>query len=139
MDLSLVLVLVISLINYEVYHDGKILMQIVLFLLFILAVLIAFVSKKDTLSTSIKIYIIVSIALIMALGWGFNFYNTQQADKQRELIKMFEQGHDLKCGDYVVNAKNFIFVTGTLSFVSKGEIKSLKGVVIDMSTCKKSQ
>ncbi|WP_331775516.1 hypothetical protein [Sulfurospirillum sp. 1612] len=113
-------------------------MQIVLLLLFILAILIAFVSKKDTLSTSIKIYIIVSIALIMALGWGFNFYNTQQADKQRELIKIFEQGNDLKCGDYIVNAKDFTFVTGTLSFVSKGNIQSLKGVVVDISTCKKA-
>lgn len=113
-------------------------MQIVLFLLFILAVLIVLVSKKDTLSANIKIYIIISIALIIALGWVYSFYNTQQTNQQAELVRMFEQGHDLKCGDYTVNTKNFIFVSGTLSFVSKDNIKSLKGVVIDISTCKKA-
>ncbi|MDX1809528.1 MAG: hypothetical protein R3331_08300 [Sulfurospirillaceae bacterium] len=112
-------------------------MQIVLFLLLILAVLIIFVAKKDTFSTNAKIYISISFAVLIALGWAFNFYSNESASRNRELINIFEQGNDIECSGYKVNSKNFIFVSGTLSFVAKSDVKSLRGVVLDISTCKK--
>ncbi len=112
-------------------------MQIVLFLLLILAVLLIFVSKKESLTNSVKVYIILSLVLIFLAGWVYTFYNQKTAQNEREIINAYEQGKTIKCGNYKVNNNSFIFVSGTLSFVAKENIKDLKGVVIDISTCKK--
>lgn len=112
-------------------------MQIVLFLLLFLAILIIFVSQKDTLDKSVKIYIIASLVLVVVLGWAYTFYNQRNAKNDREIINAYEQGKTLICGDYKVNNKNFIYVSGTLSFIAKENRKDLKGVVLDISTCRK--
>ncbi len=112
-------------------------MQIVLLLLLILAVLIILVSKKERLQKSIKIYIIISLALVFIAGWLYTNYNQRVAQNQRDIINAYEQGETLTCGRYRVNSNDFVFVSGTLSFVAKDNIKKLKGVVIDISTCKR--
>lgn len=112
-------------------------MQIILFLLLILAVLLVFVSKKDSLAKTTKIYIIVSLVLVFAVGWLFTMYNQNVAKHDREIVNAYEQGKTLTCGNYKVDKKSFIFVSGTLSFVAKEDKKELKGVVIDISTCKR--
>ncbi len=111
-------------------------MQIVLFLILILAILIIFVSKKDTLSTGVKIYILVSLVIVIGAGWFYNLNSQNSAQHDRNIVNAFEQGKDIKCGIYTVNSKNFIFVSGTLSFVTNGNTENLKGVVLDISTCK---
>ena len=112
-------------------------MQIILFLLLVLAILLIFVSKKEALTNSIKIYLIASLLLIFFAGWVYTLYNQKKAKSEREIINAFEQGKTISCGGYKVNSKNFIFVNGTLSFVAKENIKDLKGVVIDISACEK--
>ena len=111
-------------------------MQIVLFLLLILAILVIFVSKKESLSNSMKISIVVSLSVVIGVGWLYTAYNQKTALGEREIINAFEQGKTLTCGKQKVNNTNFIFVSGTLSFVAKESVKELKGVVIDISTCK---
>ena len=112
-------------------------MQIVLFLLLILAVLLAFVSKKDSLAKTTKIYIIVSLVLVFVVGWLFTVYNQRVAQHDRDIINAYRQGKIITCGDYKVDINSFLFVSGTLSFVAKEDKKELKGVVIDISTCKR--
>jgi len=112
-------------------------MQIVLFLLLVLALLMIFVSKKETLSNSTKISIIASLSVVFIAGWLYTTYNQKSAKTDRDIINAFEQGKTLVCGNYEVNSQNFIFVSGTLSFVAKDNVKKLKGVVIDISTCRK--
>ncbi len=112
-------------------------MQIVLFLLLILAILTIFVSKKDSFSKSMKIYISISFALVFLAGWLFTVYNQKTAQRDRNIANAFEQGKTLTCGNYKVNNNDFIFVSGTLSFIAKESKKNLKGVVIDISTCKR--
>jgi len=112
-------------------------MQIILFLLLILAFLVIFVSKKESLSNSVKISIMLSLVLVFVAGWLYTLHNQKTALNEREIINAFEQGKSLTCGNYKVNSTNFIFVNGTLSFVAKESAKELKGVVIDISTCRK--
>jgi len=111
--------------------------QIILFLLLVLAVLLMFVSKKDTLEKTTKIYIILSLVLVFLVGWLYTVYNQSIAKNDRAVINAYEQGKTITCGNYKVNINSFIFVSGTLSFVAKENKKELKGVVIDISTCKK--
>ncbi len=112
-------------------------MQIVLFLLLILAILVIFVSKKESLSNSMKISIVASLSIVFIAGWLYTAYNQKTALNEREIINAFEQGKTLTCDNQKVNNNNFIFVNGTLSFVAKESVKELKGVVIDISTCRK--
>lgn len=112
-------------------------MQIILFLLLILAILILFITKKETLSLSAKIYISIIFAILIASGWIFNFYSNETASKEREIVAIFKQGQNLQCDGYKVNSKNFTYVSGTLSFVAKSDVKELRGVVLDISTCRK--
>ncbi len=110
-------------------------MQIVLFLLLILMVLIIFVSKKESLSKSMKISLVGSLLLVFFLGWLYTTYNQKVAKSNRELINAYEQGKTLTCGEHKVNAQGFVFVSGTLSFVAKKSNEKNRGVVIDISTC----
>ena len=112
-------------------------MQIILFLLLVLAVLVIIVSKKESLSNSTKISIIASLILVFVAGWIYTVYNQKIAQNDRDIINAYEQGKTLSCGKYRVNSDKFIFVNGTLSFIAKESIKELKGVVIDISTCRK--
>jgi len=112
-------------------------MQIILFLLLILAILLIFVSKNESLTRSLKIYIILSLVLIFFAGWIYTLYNQRTAQSEREIINAYEQGKTIICGDYKVDSNSFVFVSGTLSFVAKENRKDLKGVVVDISTCKK--
>lgn len=112
-------------------------MQIVLFLLLILAVLLAFVSKNDSLAKITKIYIIISLVLVFAVGWLFTVYNQNVAEHDIGIVNAYRQGKILTCGDYKVDINSFSFISGTLSFVAKEDKKELKGIVIDISTCKR--
>ena len=112
-------------------------MQIVLFLLLVLAVLLAVASRKDSLAKTTKIYIVISLVLVFAVGWLFTTYNQNVAEHDRGIVNAYKQGKTLTCGDYKVDINSFLFVSGTLSFVAKEDKKELKGVVIDISTCKR--
>jgi formate hydrogenlyase subunit 3/multisubunit Na+/H+ antiporter MnhD subunit len=112
-------------------------MQIILFLLLVLAVLLIFVSKKDSLAKTTKIYIIISLVLVLVAGWLFTLYNQNTAKNGREILNAYEQGKTITCDNYKVDINSFIFISGTLSFVAKEDNKEYKGVVIDISTCKK--
>ncbi|MFK5880708.1 MAG: hypothetical protein QM482_00730 [Sulfurospirillum sp.] len=112
-------------------------MQIVLFLLLLLAVLVIIVSKKESLSSRTKIYIILSLTLVIIISWLYTVNNQKTAQNDRAIINAYEQGKTLNCGNYKVNSNDFIFVSGTLSFIAKESAKKLKGVVIDISTCSK--
>ncbi len=112
-------------------------MQILLFLLLVLAVLVVFVSTRDSLTKNSKIYLILSFILIVVLGWIFNYYSSKTAEHNREIVLAYEQGKPIECQGYSVNSKDFVYVSGTLSFVAKDNKTELKGVVLDISTCNK--
>ena len=112
-------------------------MQIVLFLLLLLAILVIIVSKKESLPNTTKVYIIISLLLVVVAGWAYTEYNQKTAQSDTDIINAYEQGKTIKCGNYKVNSDNFVFVSGTLSFVAKESVKELKGVVIDISTCRR--
>ena len=79
----------------------------------------------------IVIVIIVILAVISAI-----YFEMGVGDKsryKREVINSFQQGKELKCGEYDVNSKNFILNTGTLTFVAKSE--KLEGVIIKVEEC----
>jgi len=112
-------------------------MQIILLLLLILAILLMFLSKKNSFTKRTKIYIIISLALVFTAGWLFTIYNQNIAKNEREIINAYQQGKTLTCGNYKVNISSFVFVSGTFSFIARDDKKELKGIVIDISTCKK--
>ena len=69
------------------------------------------------------------------LGTGFE-WNSKSALRDRETLNAFRQGKTLTCKDYdSVNKKNFIYVSGTQTFIPKDGVETLEGLIVRISTC----
>jgi len=110
--------------------------QIVLFLIFILLVLLVVVSKKNEFSKNQKI---VTTGVVMVFAIAIYVYESSidnSAEKNRELVNAFRQGKVLTCKEYKVNKERYIYISGTQTFMPNKEQKTLKGVIVEVSTCK---
>lgn len=82
----------------------------------------------------LKIAIVVITLLTLISAIYFEMGVGDESKYKREIINSFQQGKELKCGEYDVNSKTFILNTGTLTFVAKSE--KLEGVIIKVEECK---
>ena len=111
-------------------------MQIVLFLIFILLVLLAFVSKRNNFSKNSKISITV-VVTVLAIGiYAYESSLESSAEHTRDMVNAFKQGKTLTCKEYKVDNKRFIYVSGTQTFMPKSSETTLEGVIVRVSTCK---
>jgi len=111
-------------------------MQIVLFLIFILLVLLALVSKKNAYSKNQKIIVTSVISVLVIVIYFYESSLENSAERSREKVNAFKQGKTLTCKEYKVDKERFIYVSGTQTFVPKSGETTLEGVIIRVSTCK---
>lgn len=111
-------------------------MQIVLFLILILLVLLVVVAKKDSMSKNTKIMIFVVVAVFSLIIYIYESLLDNNAQHNREIVNAYKQGKVLECGDYKVDKTNFLYVSGTQTFVPKNGVTTLEGIIIRVSTCK---
>ncbi len=112
-------------------------MQIVLFLILILLVAILLVSKKESMSKNTKISIYLSIAFISLVLYFYENFMTKTNLHNREIVNAFKQGKSLVCKEYDnVNKREFIYVSGTQTFIPKSGIETLEGLIVRVKTCK---
>lgn len=111
-------------------------MQIVLFLIFILLVLLAVVSKKNSFSKNTKISITIVVAIFTVVIYFYESNIANSTEYNREMVNAFRQGNTLTCKEYEVNKDKFLYVSGTQTFVPKSSEITLKGVIVKVSTCK---
>ena len=111
-------------------------MQIVLFLIFILLVLLAIVSKKNSFSKNIKISMTIVIAVFTVAIYFYESSLKDSTEYNREIVNAFRQGKNLTCKEYKVNKDSFLYVSGTQTFVPKSSETTLEGVIVKVSTCK---
>lgn len=74
---------------------------------------------------SIIIFIIIGI---------YTFMQDADNKKDADIIASFSRGEEIKCGDLIVSQKDFIFISGTLSFVGKKDTDSF-GKIIQIDKC----
>ena len=110
--------------------------QLVIFLVFAALIASIFFAKKDEVSLRSKIVFLVVATLLIGLAWLYENTISQESQEYREMINAFKQGKTLYCDTVEVNAKKFVFISGTLSFVANDKNKDHKGLVIDIATCK---
>ena len=111
-------------------------MQIVLFLIFVLLILLAVVSKKNSFSKNTKIAV-TSVIVVFAIAiYIYESSLNSSAEKNREMVNSFRQGKTLTCKEYKVDKERFIYVSGTQTFMPKKSETTLKGVIVKVSTCK---
>ena len=111
-------------------------MQIVLFLIFILLVLLAVVSKKNSFSKNAKISVTIVVAALTIVIYFYESGLKNSAQYNREMVNAFRQGKTLTCKEYKVNKDKFLYVSGTQTFVPKSSETTLEGVIVKVSTCK---
>ena len=95
---------------------------------------VVFYAKSEALSKKIKIILSVFIGLLIGLGWLYELNSSQKSQNNREVLSAFKQGKIITCND--VSNKEFIYVSGTLSFIPNDTNQNHKGLVIDIVTCK---
>ena len=95
-----------------------------------------FYAKSETLSKKSKIILFVSVGILIAFGWLYELNSSQKSQNNREVLSAFKQGKIITCNDIDVSNKEFIYVSGTLSFMPNDTNQNHKGLVIDIVTCK---
>lgn len=110
-------------------------MRIILFLVLVILILALISISSEILNKKAKFVILLLVALICASVFYYTqgVKNTQNASL--ELLRAYEQGKSLRCGEYEVNASNFGFEYGTQSFVAKRGAKNYEGVILDIKKC----
>lgn len=111
-------------------------MQIVLFLIFILLILLAIVSKKNSFSKNAKISMTIAIAIFTVAIYFYESSIENSAEYNRKMVNAFRQGKTLTCKEYKVNKDKFLYVSGTQTFIPKSNETTLEGVIVRVSTCK---
>lgn len=95
-----------------------------------------FYAKSEALSKKSKIIVVLIVAHIIGFGWLYEFRTSHQSQYNRDILSAFKQGKSLTCKEIEVNNKQFIYVSGTLSFMPNETNTEHKGLVIDIATCK---
>lgn len=93
-------------------------------------------AKKETLSKKAKIAIILLVGHAIMFAWLYELNSSNVSENNRAVLNAFKQGKVVYCGEIEVTSDNFIFVSGTLSFIPSNKNTNQKGVVIDIATCK---
>jgi hypothetical protein len=110
--------------------------QIVLFIILVLLVVVILVSKKDTMGKNTKISLFIAVAILSLIIYFYESFQENSALQNREIVNAFRQGKTLTCKEYdSVNKKDFIYVSGTQTFIPKSGIETLEGVIVRVSTC----
>ena len=111
-------------------------MQIILFLVLVLLVIMVIVAKKDSMDKNTKITLFMTIAILSLVIYFYESFQSKSALRDRETLNAFRQGKTLTGKDYVsVNKKNFIYVSGTQTFIPKDGVETLEGLIVRISTC----
>ena len=111
-------------------------MQFLIFITLVAILSIGFFAKKTTLSKKAKMIIILLVGHAIMFAWLYELNNQRVSENNRVVLNAFKQGKTIYCDGIELTSKDFIFVSGTLSFIANDKNQDQKGVVIDISTCK---
>jgi hypothetical protein len=109
-------------------------MQIALGVIF-LFLLIALLSKAEVLTPRNRTVIISILSMIIASAVLYEFMVSKKEEQNRTLINAFKQGKTIICKETPIDQKNFIFETGTMSFMAKESNKTLAGIIYSIKEC----
>ncbi len=110
-------------------------MRIILFLVLVILILALISISSEILNKKAKFVILLLVALICASVFYYTQGVKNTQNESLELLRAYEQGRSLRCGEYEVNASNFGFEYGTQSFVAKRGAKNYEGVILDIKKC----
>lgn len=109
-------------------------MQIIAFLVLLLAIAL-FVLAKDNIDKTTKWIVISSLLALVVLAFIYESYTSNIEEKNRAIINSFKQGKTITCKDGKVDNKRFNYENGTGTFMAKKEFKELSGIIIPITTC----
>lgn len=111
-------------------------MQFLIFITLVAILSMGFFAKKTTLSKKAKMIIILLVGHAIMFAWLYELNNQRVSENNRVVLNAFKQGKAIYCDGIELTSKDFIFVSGTLSFIANDKNQNQKGLVIDISTCK---
>ena len=111
-------------------------MQFLIFITVIAILSVLLFAKKTTLSKKAKMVIILVVGHAVMFAWLYELNNQRVSENNRSVLNAFKQGKTIYCEGLELSSKDFIFVSGTLSFIANDKNINQKGLVIDIATCK---
>ena len=110
-------------------------MRVIIVLLGVLAAIAIFSVSDEKLSKKAKFVITFSAIFIAAALYFYESALQSEQSQRLELVALFNQGKNLKCGNFDVNNTKFNYEFGTSSFVAKRAAKELNSVKIALDGC----
>lgn len=87
-----------------------------------------------SLDTRQKLYVYAGVAALLLLVWLYETQVTSQEGHNRDVVLAFTQGQTVLCKGQSVSAKEYNYVSGTLSFVGKNDSPA-KGRLYRVEEC----
>ena len=109
-------------------------MQFLIFITLVAILSIGFFAKKTTLSKKAKMVIILLVGHAIMFAWLYELNNQRVSENNRVVLNAFKQGKTIYCDGIELTSKDFIFVSGTLSFIANDKNQNQKGLVIEITT-----
>ncbi len=110
-------------------------MQIILGLIFIIVILAVFLTKSESVSTKTKTGVLGFFIFLITIAFLYEFVFTKKEQSNREIVNAFKQGKTLMCKNSDVNQTNFLYESGTQSFMPRIGKKDIIGNIYDIKDC----
>ncbi|QKF64340.1 hypothetical protein [Campylobacter corcagiensis] len=113
-------------------------MRVILFLIFILAILVFLSISEDKLNKKMKLGVVGILVLFLAIFYIYESSAKKDIENAKDLSMSFLQGENLKCNGVDVNSTNFIYLEKMDSFLARqGASEKFIGLQFSIDECKK--
>ncbi len=112
-------------------------MQVLLFVTvsFLIVILIGIIKSNFSIKSKL-IFFLLFFSLIIA-AFIYEAKLSEKQERNREIIRLFNQGKSVYCENHEVNSSYFILNFATLSFLGKEEYQDVRGVIYPVEKCSK--
>lgn len=110
-------------------------MQIILFLILVIALVALFANNSAQMDKQTKIYITLGAFVLFGLMYFYESSKNNTEEYSRQIVSAFTQGKELLCDARIVSNKDFIYVSGTNTFMPRDGKMELQGIIIEVATC----
>ncbi len=93
----------------------------ILFALIMIAAIVV-IAKHDTLSKSVKGFVIMMLLLALGSAVVFEYATSQSEKRYRHIVTAFKEGKSLECSGKIISNKTYSYEPGTATFLPLSQV-----------------
>lgn len=110
-------------------------MRIIGFLILVILILALLSVNKERMNLKYKLITFLFCIIIIGSIMWYNIIDEKNSKNNQDIVRSFEQGEILHCGNHDVNNSRFNYEYGTASFVAKRGFEDISGVIVPIKNC----